>query len=121
MDIILLLIPVALLVVLTLNNRRRRNELRAAQESLLVGSRVMTGAGMFATVVAADGDQVTLETAPGQTSVWLRQAIVRVITPGPGDGVPADPETDAGTDVSPTLRNDGPAAEGSDQEHPVKD
>jgi preprotein translocase subunit YajC len=112
-DIILLIIPVALIVLLTMQNRKRRRELQAAQNSLLLGSKVMTGAGMFGTVVGVDGDQVTLETGPRQTSVWLRQAIVRVVTPGPGDG-PA-------TDASPALRNDGPAAEGSDQEHPVKD
>lgn len=114
---LIFLIPLVLLVVLILQNRRRRRELRAAQDALLVGSTVMTGAGMFGTVVAAEGDQVTLETAPGQTSVWLRQAIVRVITPGPGDG----PVGGSQTEGSSGLRNDGPAAEGSDQEHPVKD
>lgn len=116
-DIILLIIPVVLIVLLTMQNRRRRRELQAAQSALLLGARVMTGAGMFGTVVSLDGDQVTLETAPGQTSVWLRQAIVRVVTPGPGDG--ASPV--GTTDGSSTLNNDGPAAEGSDQEHPVKD
>jgi len=41
------------------------------------GSVVMTGAGMFGTIVSVEDDQVTLETAPGQTSKWLRQAVVR--------------------------------------------
>lgn len=103
---LILLIPVVLLVLLTMQNRRRRRELAATQHRLLLGSRVMTGAGMFGTVVAVDGDEVTLETAPGQTSTWLRQSVVRVIEPGQGQ-----PD-----------RSDRPArAETSDDGQPVND
>jgi preprotein translocase subunit YajC len=80
---LLLAIPLVLLVLLTLQGRRRGRALRDAQSQVTPGAVVMTGAGMFATVVSVDGDQVTLETSPGQTSRWLRQAVVRVVTPAP--------------------------------------
>ena len=80
---LLFIIPLALILLLTMQGRRRRRALMNAQQRLAPGAVVMTGAGMFGTVVAIEGDQVTLETGPGQTSRWLRQAVVRVITPAP--------------------------------------
>jgi preprotein translocase subunit YajC len=80
---LLIAIPLVLLVLLTLQGRRRGRALREAQSQVTPGAEVMTGAGLFATVVSVDGDQVTLETAPGQTSRWLRQAVVKVVTPAP--------------------------------------
>ena len=38
---------------------------------------------------------MTLETAPGQTSTWLRQAVVRVITPAADDAAGAGESIDA--------------------------
>jgi len=112
--LLLVAIPLVLLVMLTMQGRRRGRELRAAQSQVRPGAVVMTGAGMFGTVVAVENDQVTLETAPGQTSQWLRQAIVKVITPAPrdtsadgsglaGDGAgPADRPTDVADRPYPT-------------------
>ena len=82
-DVLLFIVPLVLILLLTMQGRRRRRDLMNTQQRLAPGATVMTGAGMFGTVVAIDGDQVTLETAPGQTSRWLRQAVVRVITPAP--------------------------------------
>ena len=36
---------------------------------------------MYGTVVAVDGDVVTLETAPGVTSRWLKPAIAKLVEP----------------------------------------
>ena len=100
---LLLAIPLVLLVLLTLPGRRRGRALREAQSQVNPGAVVMTGAGMFGTVVSVDGDQVTLETAPGQTSRWLRQAVVKVVTPAPVGGmhesIPLDDHPQRGTPV----------------------
>jgi preprotein translocase subunit YajC len=97
---LLLAIPLVLLVLLTLQGRRRGRALREAQSHVTPGAVVMTGAGMFGTVVSVDGDQVMLETAPGQTSRWLRQAVVKVVTPAPAGALPESiPLEDPGTPV----------------------
>ena len=97
---LLLAIPLVLLVLLTLQGRRRGRALREAQSQVNPGAVVMTGAGMFGTVVSVDGDQVTLETAPGQTSRWLRQAVVKGVTPAPAGGMHESiPLEDPGTPV----------------------
>lgn len=111
---LILLVPVVLLIMLTMQNRRRKRDLAAAQASLLLGAEVMTGAGMFGTVVGVDGDQVTLETSPGVTSVWLRQAVVRIITPG-------GPDQDAQAAAAEQAPADQDRSESSDQGQPVKD
>lgn len=46
-----------------------------------VGDRVATTAGLIATVVAIDDEDVTLEIAPGVYSHYLPAAILRVIDP----------------------------------------
>ena len=96
-----------LLVLLTLQGRRRGRALREAQSQVNPGAVVMTGAGMFGTVVSVDGDQVTLETAPGQTSRWLRQAVVKVVTPAPTGMHESIPVEDPG----PPVIDDAPVAD----------
>lgn len=96
---LLLAIPLVLLVLLTLQGRRRGRALRDAQSQVRPGAVVMTGAGMFATVISVDGDQVMLETSPGQTSRWLRQAVVKVVTPAPAGMHESIPLEDPGRPV----------------------
>src|SRR5690606_26973535 len=66
---------------------RSRKQQRAQQEfrsQLAPGQEVMTGSGMFGTVVEIDdaSDTVTIESAPGSQTRWLRAAIAkRVDTP----------------------------------------
>lgn len=96
---LLLAIPLVLLVLLTLQGRRRGRALRDAQSQVRPGAVVMTGAGMFATVISVDGDQVMLETSPGQTSRWLRQAVVKVVTPAPAGMHESIPLEDPGWPV----------------------
>ncbi|MFI0421956.1 preprotein translocase subunit YajC [Spongiactinospora sp. 9N601] len=79
-------IPLILLVVvfyflLIRPQRKRQQEQLRMQNSLAPGSRVMTTAGMFATVVAIDDEDVILEIAPGVEGRFVKAAIGRVITP----------------------------------------
>lgn len=76
--LLLLAVPVLLLVFLMSRQRGQQREMLALQRSLEVGQDVMTAAGLYARIVAIDGDVVTLETLPGQPSRWDRRAIVKV-------------------------------------------
>jgi len=58
------------------NKQRKQAEL---QNQVEPGQRVMTTAGMFATVVEIDDDGVVLEIAPGVEARFVRQAIGQVL------------------------------------------
>jgi preprotein translocase subunit YajC len=83
--------------------RPQRNRQRAAmqtQSQLQPGMRVRTTAGMFATVVAVEDQDVVLEVAPGVNVRFLRRAIMDVIPDpsqdyqtGDEEPEPAEPET----------------------------
>jgi preprotein translocase subunit YajC len=71
------------LMLLVLNRgRRQQREMQAVQSRIAVGAEVMTTSGMYATVVALEGDVVTLEMTPGQRSRWDRRAVARILEPG---------------------------------------
>ncbi|HSK56186.1 MAG TPA: preprotein translocase subunit YajC [Jiangellales bacterium] len=76
--------------------RNRARELSRVQGALVPGQRVMTGAGLYATVAAVEDDHVVLEVAPGVLSRYARQAVVRVLDDptapddAPGDGTTSD-------------------------------
>jgi len=76
-----LLIPlllVALVIPMFLGRRRQQRavaEASAFQDSLTVGERVMTTAGLHATLVSIDDDTVELEIAPGVITTWNRLVV----------------------------------------------
>jgi len=94
LPLLVLAIPVLLLWNLTSRTRRQQREMRAVQDVLAPGAEVMTGSGMFASVVSVDGERVVLETGPGQHSTWDRRAVVKVVTQ-PADALTSDEESDA--------------------------
>ena len=63
--------------------RNRAKALAAVRQGLSVGSRVMTTAGIHATVVevAEDRDSVLLEVAPGVPVRFATAAVVRILEP----------------------------------------
>ncbi|CAN5192712.1 hypothetical protein BH11ACT1_BH11ACT1_17380 [soil metagenome] len=67
-----------------LMSSRTRKQQRAAADfrsHLAPGQEVMTGSGMFGTVVAVDDDIITIESIPGSQTRWLRAAIAKVVEP----------------------------------------
>ncbi|HLJ98718.1 MAG TPA: preprotein translocase subunit YajC [Streptosporangiaceae bacterium] len=62
--------------------RRRQQQAMQQQNTVSPGARVRTTAGMYATVIAVDGDDVVLEVAPGVEVRYMRRAIMEVISPG---------------------------------------
>lgn len=105
-----LLLPVLVLVffwlVLIRPQRKRQREAANMQSQLQPGQEVMTGAGLFGTVVRIEDDVVVLETAPGIQQRFIRQAIVRVIEPkAPDDASSLD--TTAGETSTDTSDGSG--------------
>lgn len=66
--------------------RARARALQEVREALAVGSRVITTAGLHATVAELDGDTVLLEIAPGVRARFSAGAVVRVLTNVESDG-----------------------------------
>ena len=100
---IILIIVVLFGVLYFVMIRPQRNRQRKAQEQsnqVAPGSRVRTTAGMYATVVAVDGDDVILEVAPGVEVRYVKRSIMQVLSDG--DESPAEPgyaaEDDADAD-----------------------
>lgn len=59
--------------------RRRAQALQAVRNAIEVGTRVITTAGLHATVAAVDADTVLLEIAPGVQSRFAKQAVVGLL------------------------------------------
>ena len=69
------------------------------------GARVRTTAGMYATVVDVDGDDVILEVAPGVEVRYMKRAIMDVVSPG---DEPEETVTDFTDDESDDRRRRRP-------------
>jgi preprotein translocase subunit YajC len=94
LPLLILAIPVLLLWNLASKARKQQREARAVQELLVPGAEVMTGSGMFATIVSVDDERVVLNTGPGQVSTWDRRAVVKVVTQ-PADALTSDDDSSA--------------------------
>ena len=80
--------------------RNRQRQATQTQSEIMPGSRVRTTAGMYATVVSVEGDDVVLEVAPGVNVRYMRRAIMNVVPDGPGDFA---------TDQDESVDGSGPA------------
>lgn len=76
----------ALYLLMIRPQRTRAKALAEVRSGLEVGSRVMTTAGIHATVleVAEDRDSVLLEIAPDVPVRFASAAVVRILEPAPG-------------------------------------
>ena len=74
--------------------QRRKQQAAQKQDTVQPGARVRTTAGMYATVVDVDGDNVVLEIAPGIEVRYMKRAVMDVVAPAEADDAPAD-ESDA--------------------------
>ncbi len=76
--------------------RNRQRKVQQQQREVAPGARVRTTAGMYATVVDVDGDDVILEVAPGVEVRYIKRAIMQVLPDedqtAADQGYPADDE-----------------------------
>src|SRR5262245_27202690 len=80
--------------------RNRQRQATQMQNQVVPGQRVRTTAGMYATVVSVEGDDVVLEVAPGVNVRYMRRAIMNVVPDDAGDVV---------TDHDEMMDGSGPA------------
>lgn len=104
----LLFIAIAFGAMWLMTSRTRKQQKQAVdfRANLAVGQQVMTGSGMLGTVVAIDGDEITLESTPGNQSRWLRAAIAKLVEPPVG--TPVD-DAAAEVDEDPAPPTAGPS------------
>ncbi|MGH3292672.1 MAG: preprotein translocase subunit YajC [Trebonia sp.] len=89
--ILILIVVVAFYLLMIRPQQRRKQQAQQKQNTLQPGARVRTTAGMYATVVDVDGDDVILEVAPGVEVRYMRRAVMDVVSPG--DAVDEDEDT----------------------------
>ncbi|WP_454048492.1 preprotein translocase subunit YajC [Cellulomonas sp. Marseille-Q8402] len=90
--LIILVIGIGAMFLLSSRQRKAQREQLSFRDNLQPGQRVMTGSGMYGTVIEVEGDEVTLESTPGVRSVWIKAAIARLVDPPVEDVVEDDEE-----------------------------
>ncbi len=67
-----------------MSRRSRKQQAKTSEfrNNLVPGDDVMTGSGMYGTIVEVDDESITLESSPGGPRTrWVRQAILKKIEP----------------------------------------
>nr|WP_276582155.1 preprotein translocase subunit YajC [Cellulomonas sp. RIT-PI-Y] len=108
--IIILVIGVAAMWFMSSRTRKQQREAMSFRDNLQPGQEVMTGSGLFGTVVSVEGDVVTLESTPGNESRWLKAAIAKLVDPPvededeiEEDAVPVDGDEFSATEPAATI------------------
>lgn len=103
-----ILLAVVLLGFWLLSRRSRKAQQQRDEfrNNLKPGDEVMTGSGLFGTVVDVDGDVITLESTPGQRSLWLRAAIAKIGAPPFASTVIGDADEDEDESDDDALDDD---------------
>jgi preprotein translocase subunit YajC len=72
---ILLALMLVAFYFMSMRSRKQQKQTASFRDTLAVGQEVMTTGGLLGTVVDVEGDAITIESTPGNTSRWVRQAI----------------------------------------------
>jgi preprotein translocase subunit YajC len=80
--ILILVVVVAFYFLMIRPQQRRKQQAAQKQSSVSPGARVRTTAGMYATVVSVEYDDVVLEVAPGVEVRYMKRSIMDVVSPG---------------------------------------
>jgi len=111
--IFLVLIVVVVYLLMIRPQQRRKQQAQQRQNSVQPGARVRTTAGMYATVVDVDGDDVVLEVAPGVEVRYMKRAIMDVVSPA--DEPEAEPFDSAADDVDDAHDTDTDDTDDTDE------
>jgi preprotein translocase subunit YajC len=97
--------------------RRRQQQAQQTQRNVEPGARVRTTAGMYATVIAIEDQDVILEIAPGVEARFMRRSIMDVVPDGTEPEYAAEPEDDEPQDSA----EDAPADSAETYSHTEDD
>jgi len=102
--IILFVVLAGLMFFMSQRTRKQQKQQAEFRSQLVPGQEVMTGSGLFGTVVEVDeaSDTVTIESTPGTQTRWLRAAIAKRVDTPAVDAVDEADETDVTTDPTAT-------------------
>jgi preprotein translocase subunit YajC len=89
--------------LMTSRTRKQQKKAAAFRSNLAPGQEVMTGSGLFGTIVEVSEETVTIETSPGVTSRWLRPAIAKLVEPPVAEDEDADAEDEYEDDLEDDL------------------
>jgi preprotein translocase subunit YajC len=112
--ILILIVVVAFYFLMIRPQQRRKQQAAQKQNTVAPGATVRTTAGMYATVVEVDGDDVILEVAPGVEVRYMKRAIMDVVSSGeePAEDLyETDDETVEGETADDDIAEDGIADE----------
>jgi preprotein translocase subunit YajC len=112
--ILIVLVFVGFYFLMIRPQRRRQQQVQQQQKTVTPGARVRTTAGMYATVVDVDGDDVVLEVAPDVEVRYLKRAIMEVIEPGEEPETYEDGETAGYHEDAEDEEADGTAEDSDD-------
>ncbi len=98
-------------ILFVLPARRRRSQHSAMQDSVVVGSEVITAGGIHGTVTEADDDTVRVEIAPAVVVTLDRRAIAAVATEIEVEVEPEDATDQAPDGAAGAEPEEAPAAE----------
>jgi preprotein translocase subunit YajC len=107
--ILILIVVVAFYLLMIRPQQRRKQQAQQKQNTVQPGATVRTTAGMYATVVDVDGDDVILEVAPGVEVRYMKRSIMEVISPGETpeeDVAPADEYEESADESEETAADD---------------
>ncbi|WP_024288244.1 preprotein translocase subunit YajC [Cellulomonas sp. KRMCY2] len=92
----LIILALAFGAMWLMTNRTRKQQKQAAdfRANLTPGQDVMTGSGLFGTIVEVEDDVITLEISEGVTTRWLRPAIAKLIEAPVADDLDEEVEDD---------------------------
>ena len=104
--ILIALFAVVLFVLPARQRKRQQEKAQSLQDSLAIGTPVMTTAGLHGSVAAIGDKTIDLEIAPGVVVTFARQAILEVRQPV----ATTDPSLGTGTDTDDPGSTGRPAA-----------
>ena len=114
--ILLVLLLAVMIIFMFRNNKKRQRDAESMKNNLQPGVELMTGSGLFGTVVSIDDEanKIVIESTPGTLLTIHRQAIARLIDPTENAVVADDDEAESVAAVESPAFGERDAAHTSD-------
>ncbi|MBE7700924.1 preprotein translocase subunit YajC [Oerskovia sp. Sa1BUA8] len=121
--IIILALAAGAMFLMTSRSRKAQKEAAAFRTNLAPGQEVMTGSGLFGTIVDVDEEKdiITIESTPGTQTRWLRAAIAKLVEPPVEEEVTEVEGTDVTDEQDPAYGDAGQTSSPQDDTLDVPD